>query len=160
MELYIHFPNTPSWCGAQLKHRDNFTQLHLRNEFSNNALQASRFTFQRPESFQFNSAKYSATSVKFCECLLLCCRNCRSSLLHIVEGENSSKSLTIFSRFRPFGLLKAKLFLCLRTMVWRHSTGSRGKAPSILNFGTGCRWTVSQLHALAPSPRYPLDTVT
>jgi hypothetical protein len=21
------FPNTPSWCGAQLKHRDNFTFL-------------------------------------------------------------------------------------------------------------------------------------
>jgi hypothetical protein len=25
VELYIHFPNTPSWRGAQLKHRDNFT---------------------------------------------------------------------------------------------------------------------------------------
>jgi hypothetical protein len=25
MELYLHFPNTPSWRGAQLKHRDNFT---------------------------------------------------------------------------------------------------------------------------------------
>jgi hypothetical protein len=25
MELYLHFPNMPSWCGAQLKHRDNFT---------------------------------------------------------------------------------------------------------------------------------------
>jgi hypothetical protein len=28
VELYIHSPNTPSWCGAQLKkkqHRDNFT---------------------------------------------------------------------------------------------------------------------------------------
>jgi hypothetical protein len=24
-ELYLHFPNTPSWRGAQLKHRDNFT---------------------------------------------------------------------------------------------------------------------------------------
>jgi hypothetical protein len=24
VELYLH-PNTPSWCGAQLKHRDNFT---------------------------------------------------------------------------------------------------------------------------------------
>jgi hypothetical protein len=22
-------PNTPSWCGAHLKHRDNFTSLYL-----------------------------------------------------------------------------------------------------------------------------------
>jgi hypothetical protein len=25
MELYLPSPNIPSWCGAQLKHRDNFT---------------------------------------------------------------------------------------------------------------------------------------
>jgi hypothetical protein len=25
VELYIHSPNTPSWRGAQLKHRDSFT---------------------------------------------------------------------------------------------------------------------------------------
>jgi hypothetical protein len=25
VELYLHFPNTPSWLGAQLKHKDNFT---------------------------------------------------------------------------------------------------------------------------------------
>jgi len=25
MKLYFHFPNTLSWRGAQLKHRDNFT---------------------------------------------------------------------------------------------------------------------------------------
>jgi hypothetical protein len=25
VELCLHCPNTPSWCGAQLKHRDNFT---------------------------------------------------------------------------------------------------------------------------------------
>jgi hypothetical protein len=25
VELYFHTPITPSWCGAQLKHRDNFT---------------------------------------------------------------------------------------------------------------------------------------
>jgi hypothetical protein len=25
MELYLHSPNTPSWRGAQLQHRDNFT---------------------------------------------------------------------------------------------------------------------------------------
>jgi len=25
VELHLHSPNTPSWCWAQLKHRDNFT---------------------------------------------------------------------------------------------------------------------------------------
>jgi hypothetical protein len=25
VELYLHSPSTPSWHGAQLKHRDNFT---------------------------------------------------------------------------------------------------------------------------------------
>jgi hypothetical protein len=25
VELYLHSPNTPSWRGVQLKHRDNFT---------------------------------------------------------------------------------------------------------------------------------------
>jgi hypothetical protein len=25
VELYLHSPNTPSWSGARLKHRDNFT---------------------------------------------------------------------------------------------------------------------------------------
>jgi hypothetical protein len=25
VELYLHSPNTPSWCGAQLKHGDNFS---------------------------------------------------------------------------------------------------------------------------------------
>jgi hypothetical protein len=25
VELYLRFPTTPSWRGAQLKHRDNFT---------------------------------------------------------------------------------------------------------------------------------------
>jgi hypothetical protein len=25
MEIYLHSPNTPSWRGAQLKHRDNFS---------------------------------------------------------------------------------------------------------------------------------------
>jgi hypothetical protein len=29
MELYLHSSSTPSWRGAQLKHRDNFTFLPL-----------------------------------------------------------------------------------------------------------------------------------
>jgi hypothetical protein len=31
VELYLHSPNTPSWRGVQLKHRDNFTfYIHTR----------------------------------------------------------------------------------------------------------------------------------
>jgi hypothetical protein len=29
VELYFHSPNTSSWRGAQLKHRDNFTFTFL-----------------------------------------------------------------------------------------------------------------------------------
>jgi hypothetical protein len=30
VELYLHSPNTPSWRGTQLKHRDNFTfYMHI-----------------------------------------------------------------------------------------------------------------------------------
>jgi hypothetical protein len=29
VELYLHFPNTPSWRAAQLKHRDNFTFIFI-----------------------------------------------------------------------------------------------------------------------------------
>jgi hypothetical protein len=29
VELYLHSPSTPSWCGAQLKHRDSFTFVHF-----------------------------------------------------------------------------------------------------------------------------------
>jgi hypothetical protein len=31
VELYLHSPNTPSWRGALLKHRDNF--LHLSTQY-------------------------------------------------------------------------------------------------------------------------------
>jgi hypothetical protein len=31
VELYLHSPSTPSWLGAQLKHRDNFTFYRLRD---------------------------------------------------------------------------------------------------------------------------------
>jgi len=27
VELYIHSPNTPSWRGAEFKHKDNFTSF-------------------------------------------------------------------------------------------------------------------------------------
>jgi hypothetical protein len=29
VELYHHSPNAPSWCGDQLKHRDNFTFVQV-----------------------------------------------------------------------------------------------------------------------------------
>jgi hypothetical protein len=30
VEVYLHFPNSPSWRGAQLKYRDKFTfTLHF-----------------------------------------------------------------------------------------------------------------------------------
>jgi hypothetical protein len=28
-ELYLHYPNTPSWRGVQLKHRDDFTFIFI-----------------------------------------------------------------------------------------------------------------------------------
>jgi len=31
VELYLQSPNTPSWCGAQLNHRDNFTFTFTAN---------------------------------------------------------------------------------------------------------------------------------
>jgi hypothetical protein len=34
VELHIHSPNTPSWRGAQLKHRDKFT-FYLLHSFCN-----------------------------------------------------------------------------------------------------------------------------
>jgi hypothetical protein len=30
VELYVHSPYTPSWRGAQLKHRDNFTFVFFK----------------------------------------------------------------------------------------------------------------------------------
>jgi hypothetical protein len=32
VELYRHSPNTPSWGGAQLKHRDNFTFIYMEDK--------------------------------------------------------------------------------------------------------------------------------
>jgi hypothetical protein len=31
VELYLHSPNTASWCGAQSKHRDDFTFVFFPN---------------------------------------------------------------------------------------------------------------------------------
>jgi hypothetical protein len=32
VELYLHSHNTPSWLGAQLKYRDNFTSTFKKGE--------------------------------------------------------------------------------------------------------------------------------
>jgi hypothetical protein len=34
--LHLHSPNTPSWRGAQLKHRDNFTFTFTENSLRDN----------------------------------------------------------------------------------------------------------------------------
>jgi hypothetical protein len=34
VELYFHSPNTPSWRGAQLNHRDNFTFILIYHIFT------------------------------------------------------------------------------------------------------------------------------
>jgi hypothetical protein len=34
VELYLHSPNTPSWRGARLKHRDNFTLPYLLRRYT------------------------------------------------------------------------------------------------------------------------------
>jgi hypothetical protein len=41
VEVYLHSPDTPSWCGAQLKHRDNFTFTLLN--MGNNVLKRNNF---------------------------------------------------------------------------------------------------------------------
>jgi hypothetical protein len=33
VELYLHSPNTPAWCGAQEEHKDNFTYFYLNGYF-------------------------------------------------------------------------------------------------------------------------------
>jgi hypothetical protein len=34
VKLYLYFPNTPSWRGAQLKHRDNFILYLYNNSYT------------------------------------------------------------------------------------------------------------------------------
>jgi hypothetical protein len=59
VELYLHSPNTPSWCGAQVKHRDSFT-----------------FTFTGMIKWHvsyvthpFNACNYMRISVQFSTCI-------------------------------------------------------------------------------------------
>jgi hypothetical protein len=60
--IYVHSPNTPSWRGAQLKHRDNFTLTFYKTNF-----------YMEPNSVMDSSAenhssKYSASTKYYWTC--------------------------------------------------------------------------------------------
>jgi len=58
VELYLHFPNTPPWRGAQLKHRDNFTFCLYTQIFHLSLL----FGFSGPKYYGHFSSLVCATS--------------------------------------------------------------------------------------------------
>jgi hypothetical protein len=63
VELYLHSPSTPSWLGAQLKHRDNFTftftyNLFLASRFFENFEGISHFPSTRYMSGQFHASNF------------------------------------------------------------------------------------------------------
>jgi hypothetical protein len=47
--LYLHSPNTPSWRGTQLKHRDTFT-FTFTFCLSHNAVQGVSYTTNNPQN--------------------------------------------------------------------------------------------------------------
>jgi hypothetical protein len=55
MELYLHSPNSPSWRGAQLKHRDNFT-FYL--------LEEAKMHLQKHDLLSFISSSVFRTSLR------------------------------------------------------------------------------------------------
>jgi len=58
VELYLHSPNTPSWCGTQLKkHRDNFT-------FTFTFIFTFTFTFTSLHYTQFKEKKTKKNLMK------------------------------------------------------------------------------------------------
>jgi hypothetical protein len=58
-EAYLHSPNTPSWRGAQLKHRDNFT---FRKHEPTSKQNGSKHTIHGPQvaNVCFNVAIYAS----------------------------------------------------------------------------------------------------
>jgi len=53
VELYFHSPNTPSWHGAQLKHRDNLTfTLYICWHTTGVEVMGSSFSFASACSFR------------------------------------------------------------------------------------------------------------
>jgi hypothetical protein len=62
MELYLHSPDTPSWRGAQLKHRDNFTFL----DYSNIESHFRHKYCQSREYGGFGSKYFPESKIKIC----------------------------------------------------------------------------------------------
>jgi hypothetical protein len=60
VELYFHSPNnTPSWRGAQLKHRDNFTLIlqHNVNKVAITFTGTEYYSFIKPAIFLILATK-------------------------------------------------------------------------------------------------------
>jgi hypothetical protein len=78
MELYFHSPNTPSWCGAQLKHRDDFTlpSINTDNPYTPCLLYARRCSIPWHRSICVTRITFSIQQGKtlyqrFCPCILI-----------------------------------------------------------------------------------------
>jgi hypothetical protein len=61
MELYLHSPNMPSWRGAQLKHRENFT-LHLEN-LDKYYLRSLKYVYFKNEETETAISLYTSRAV-------------------------------------------------------------------------------------------------
>jgi hypothetical protein len=57
MELYLHSPNTPSWRGAQLKHRNNFTFTSYVHIWDGESVR-QRSLHAQDHTTQINSNRY------------------------------------------------------------------------------------------------------
>jgi hypothetical protein len=55
VELLLHSHNTPSWRGAQLKHRDNFT-FTFTFTFKEKCLENTERVYQRITKIKYNPA--------------------------------------------------------------------------------------------------------
>jgi len=57
VELYLHSPDTPSWHGAQLKHRDNFTSTLFWSLRSSVNIGAERLEIDPWQEWLWNSVQ-------------------------------------------------------------------------------------------------------
>jgi hypothetical protein len=76
VELYLYSPNTPSWRGAQLKHRDNFTFYLI-------SLEGSRITMT-PRAYTVNFVCIKHLTWSFCS-LCLCIQHPNSTMLENIQ---------------------------------------------------------------------------
>jgi hypothetical protein len=60
--LYLHYPNTPSWRGAQLKHRDYFT---LKSDFLGNLNKTAVIQIEELHIFQVPPTRYHGRITNF-----------------------------------------------------------------------------------------------